>query len=123
MFQGETKANLPLEIKELIDYFFDEGSILNKLNTSLPEHIFFKCERWRHIGHMGSYYFNPFSLRYKEDHIQRDGTQRVLLICNLKNYNDEIELFLDWIDQYMEFYWGYYLYEEQDTPTFFRIRK
>jgi hypothetical protein len=123
LFQGETKANLPHEIKELIYYFFDENSSEIIGSYELPDHPFFKCERWRHIGHIGSYYFSPFCLRYKKEHIQKDGTERVFLICNLKNYHGEIKLFLDWIDPYMEFYWGHYCYEEDEQPTFFKVRR
>lgn len=127
LFQGETKANLPKEIKELIDYYFGESFELDigqpGSNRKLPDHNFFKCDRWHHIGHIGSYYFSPFALRHKQEHIQEDGTQRVFLICNLKNYHDEIELFLDWIDPYMEFYWGHYCYEEDEKPTFFKVRR
>ncbi len=126
IFQGETKANLPKEIKELIDYFFGdtfELDIGQPVQYKLPDHPFFKCDRWNQIGHIGSYYFNPFALRYKQDHIQEDGTERVFLLCNLKNYHDEIKLFLDWIDPYTEHYWGYYCYEEDEAPTFFKVRR
>ena len=99
IFQGETKANLSPEIKELINYFFGDSydSDIGQPNScvALPKHDFFKCDRWQHIGHMSSYYFSPFALRHKQDHIQDDGTERVFLICNLKNYHNEIKLFLE----------------------------
>lgn len=124
IFQGQTKANLPHEIKELIDYFFGNCSELYIFqlgsNRKLPDHPFFKCDRWNQIGHMGSYYFSPFALRHKENHILNDGKERVFLICNLKNYHHEIQLFLDWINPYMEFYWGYHCYEGNENPVFFR---
>ncbi len=123
LFQGETKANLPHQVKELIYYFFDTNSSEIIGSCDLPDHPFFKCDRWKHIGHIGSYYFSPFALRHKKNHIQNDGTERVFLICNLKNYHDEIKLFLDWIDLHMEFYWGYYFYEEDEQPTFFNVRR
>lgn len=126
LFQGETKKDLPHEIKEFIDYFFEEDStdlIGEPEKNKLPDHSFFKCGRWRFIGHMSSYSFNPFALRYSQKHIRDDAGQHVFLLCNLKNYDDEIRLFLDWIDPYMEFYWGHYCYEEDDQPTFFKVRK
>ena len=123
LFQGVTKCNLDHEIKVFIDYFFDENSSPTIGYYKLPDHPFFQCERWRHIGHVGSYYFSPFCLRYKQKHIQNDGSECVFLICNLKNYHNEIKLFLEWIDPYMEFYWGHYCYEEDDMPTFFNVRR
>lgn len=121
LFQGETKANVPANIKELFDYFFNENT--NGGEISKPDHDFFKTSRWQNIGHANSYYFNPFALRHKQEHIIQDGTQRVFLMCSLKNYHDEIKLFLDWIDTYMEFYWGHYCYEEDEEPTFFKVRR
>ena len=123
LFQGETKANLPENVKELIDYFFHGHSHITKNPEPMIGHPFFNCDRWKHIGHAASYYFSPFSLRHKIEHIQKDGTERVFLLCNLKNYFNEIELFLNWIDPYMEFYWGHYWYEESDKPTFFTVRR
>ncbi len=123
LFQGENKANLPDDIKELMYYFFDEDSAELIGNYKTPDHPFFKCERWQCIGHMSSYYFNPFALRYRQNHIIGDETERVFLLCNLKNYHDEIKLFLDWIDPYMEHYWGHYYYEEDEAPTFFKVRR
>lgn len=126
LFQGATKSNLPENIRELIGYFFDKNSVGFQgifQKETLPDHPFFLCDRWGQIGHMCSYSFNPFVLRLKKDHILNDGTEKVFLMCNLKNYGSEIELFLDWIDPYMEFYWGHYCYEEDDKPTFFKVRR
>lgn len=120
IFQGETKPNLPKEVQELFYYFFDENSseLIGEFET--PDHEFFQCSRWRSIGHMSSYYFNPFSLRHIEKHIRPNAGKHVFLRCDLKNYDNEIEKFLEWIKPYMEEYWGYYWYEEDKTPTIFK---
>ena len=69
---------------------------------------------------MDSYYFDGdthSTLRY--DDIAR---QYMLTVrCNLKNYDDEIALFLDWIGPYVSSldgtFHGYTIYEEDIEPT------
>lgn len=118
IFQGKTIAQLPDDIKNLFTYFFtdDNGDIPNK--SDIPAHPLFKCPRWRHIGHMSSYTFIPFPLRHMESHIIGESSH-VFLRSDLKNYDDEIVLFLDWIDPYMQIYYGWHWYEEDDLPTVF----
>ena len=127
LFQGETKANLPKDIQELFDYYFGECFGLDIGNPDslrkLPDHEFFKCDRWDHIGHTSSYYFSPFSLRHSQNNVMDNMGKHVFLLCNLKNYGDEIKLFLDWIDPYMDSYWGHYCYEEDEQPKFFKVRR
>ncbi len=126
VFQGRAKNNLPLNVKNLFDYFFNKDSELINEDTSkidLPEHNFFYCSNWAVIGHVSSYYFNPFSLRYSQKNPVEDNGDHVFFVCNLKNYDSEIELFLNWIDEYMDEYWGYHWYEEDDVPTFFKVRR
>ena len=126
VFQGETKKDLPKDIQELLDYFFDEDSadLIGEVEKNkLPDHPFFSCPRWRHIGHKSSYYFNPFALRYSQKHVIENAGKHVFLLCNLKNYDSDIELFINWVDPYMNEYWGHHWYEEDDMPTFFKVRR
>lgn len=116
IFQGEVKFDIPKQIQELFDYFFGDSEELYLYidkRDKLPDHCFFDCPRWRHIGHMSSYYFTPFPLRYMQ------GKKFVFLRCDLKNYDNEIELFLDWIRPYMVDFYGWHWYEEDEQPTFF----
>jgi len=115
IFQGEINEEVPESIKSLLNYFFDEDSILPN-DRELPIHPFFKCERWNMIGHCSSYYFTPFSLIHKQSNY-------VFMRCDIKNYSGEIELFLDWISEYMNYYYGWYWYEEDDEPTIFDKNK
>jgi len=125
VFQGEkiVSQKLPKNIIELFSYFFDKDTTIHSQDVQLPDHPFFKCSRWDHIGHMSSYYFNPFALRYSQKHVLDNCGEHVFLLCNLKNYGNEIKLFLDWVDPYMDSYWGHHWYEEDDAPTFFKVRR
>lgn len=45
---------------------------------------------------------------------------RLFVRCDLKNYEGEIEAFLDWLAPYVEedyHYQGHYMYEEDSQPT------
>ena len=86
-----------------------------------PEHSFFKTSRGIDMFHSGSGYFDmrPSSKFYYEAVSEK---YYLNVICNLKNYDNEILLFLDWIYPYLnnfdgEFL-GYFRYEEFKIPTF-----
>ena len=81
-------------------------------------HPLFQTERWRFMLCCCSYYFDgqPNSF-VTEDEI---GCKFLTVRCNLKNYDSEIEHFLDWIVKYTDYYGefvGYMRYEEDDLPT------
>lgn len=126
VLQAHIKSDLPDNVKPLIDYFFDEKSEWMKLTdeqkNNLPDHNFFKCERWSQIGHFSSYSFSPFSLKYKTNYgLNNPGEISTFLLCNIKNYDNEIELFLDWLKPYAFEMWGYHRCEADD-PSFFYIQ-
>lgn len=114
-----TQLTLAVELKkdkEMLD-------ILNKMIkmdyselTLLSAHPLFECPRVSCIFHCGSYYFNaePF-VKLVDNEIRT-----TLTTCfNLKNYDDEIQKFLDWLCPYIETegYIGTYRYEEEFEPT------
>lgn len=80
-------------------------------------HPFFRTDRCNLIGRCGSYYFDgqPY-IQFRYDEIAKCW---FLTTCfNLKNYNKEIEKFLDWLCPYIltEGYIGTYWYETQEEP-------
>lgn len=82
------------------------------------DHPFFKTDRCDMVGWGGSYYFDgqPYT-QFRYDEIAKCW---FLTTCfNLKNYNQEIEKFLDWLCPYIltEGYIGTYWYEENFAPT------
>lgn len=79
-----------------------------------------KTNRLKYMLSSSSYYFAyPESLsKIYSDSITH--THHVSIRCNLKNYENEIELFLKWItpyiNNYIDDFLGYSLYEEDRNP-------
>lgn len=85
------------------------------------EHELFRTDRWEYMLRCGSYYFDgkPDSKLFK-DNLYKDKSMYFLNVrCNLKNYNNEIEKFLDWLCPYIKTFGflGYKRYEEHEDPT------
>lgn len=103
----------PLEVMCTLKYLFgdrDNTHILKKW----PDHPFFKKERWEAIGSCSSAYHIPANQKYF------DGSY-LFCRCDLKNYDNEIEAFLDWIDPYIQEpkgkVIGWIWHEEYSSPT------
>ena len=89
----------------------------------LPNHEFFACDRWRWIATMSSYYFGaPSHSTIVED---SQGGHRISIRANLKDYDNEIDKFVDWIKQYVEQgagnrgLLGYQIYEGNTAPKMY----
>ena len=90
---------------------------------SLPDAPLFRCARWHSIGRCGSAYFDAEPSSKMED--LGDGTWRITSISNLKNYDDEIGKFFDWLrpmvvgtaGQVIGHQW----YEQERHPTEVRL--
>lgn len=85
----------------------------------LPNHIFFTLPRWRMLGSCNSYYHIPVTLNsFKFDDISR--SYYLLSRSDLKNYDNEIECFFDWLDPYIDElpgeFIGYILTEYNNQP-------
>ena len=84
-----------------------------------PDHPLFHTERYWVMLKMSSAYFDEptQSTLRKND----DGSWRLEVQCNFKNYDDEIRLFTDWIMPYTTesdgTELGYHRYEEYDENT------
>lgn len=117
-----TKLHANILIKDnkcidIINYMLGCATIKPKL----PNHKLFNTDRWEFMLKSCSYYFtgtNNSKLYYDKN------TKEYVLHCDcdLKNYCNEIELFLDWISNYMENneykeFLGYMRYEEFTYPT------
>lgn len=89
----------------------------------LPDAPLFRCARWHSIGRCGSAYFDAEPSSKMED--LGDGTWRITSISNLKNYDDEIGKFFDWLrpmvvgtaGQVIGHQW----YEQERHPTEVRL--
>lgn len=104
----------PKNFIDILKYMLDDSLP----DPQLPDHPFFETERWSWMLRCDSFYFDGHtdsSLQYK-DFID---TYYLNVRCNLKNYSNEIEHFLNFIQPYLdtEGFLGYMRYEEDDDPT------
>lgn len=93
----------------------DSGIFLNA-----PEHKLFAKSRAIYMLRCDSYYFEADTLStLRFDTIAE--CYYLNIKCNLKNYEGEIEAFIDWIDPYVDAsignFLGFYRYEESTAPT------
>lgn len=102
---------------EILEYMTCQRAV--KTNT-LPNHPLFETPRWQLMMKCGSAYFmgQPDS-RVIHSKYYSDEDIWLNVRSNLKNYDYEIELFLDWIQPYIEYeeFIGYIRYEECESPT------
>ena len=90
--------------------------------TTLPDHPLFSRERWRFMLTCDSCYFAADTRSTLRTQRYADGAYHYLCVrCNLKNYEQEIQLFIDWIMPYLDKedgeFLGFYRYEETEEPT------
>jgi hypothetical protein len=116
-FNSELKKDTPEEVINVLKYMV--GDIEEE--PEISSHPLFGDTRWRFMLRGDSYYFDAdthSTLRF--DDISDD--YYLCIRCNFKNYDDEIEKFIDWIMPYLEKYeegdfLGFYRYEETEEPT------
>ncbi|MCY7679903.1 hypothetical protein MH122_13955 [Bacillus pumilus] len=90
--------------------------------NDLPDHDLFSNEtRWKWMLQSDSFYFDGKTYsKIENDMIV--GTCYVSIRCNLKDYDDEIAKFIDWVSPYIQkdhdrYFIGYERYEEDREPT------
>lgn len=108
----EVKKDLPPEVESVLQRLFGNDND-DVPYLPLPPHEFFACGRWSAIGRCSSYYHVPFATsRYAEGYIFSRS--------DLKNYEGEIDKFIDWISPYLKgcdgTCIGWKWYEEDDMP-------
>ena len=117
VFGCSLKKDIPDEVVNILRYLSDNDAY----ESSLPQHPFFNCSRWRFIGSGSSCYFGGSS--HFEFVVDSVMGYRISLRCNIKNYDDEFQKFIDWIMPYIDYgagqkeLLGYYIYEEDIEPT------
>lgn len=111
------KKNTPQQVVDLLQFMLGDEA---KKPTELPDHDLFRTSRWSYMLTCDSYYFNYKTCsNMRLDDIA--GQWFFSVTCNVKNYNNEIEKFIDWLMPYVEAmegdFLGYSRYEETETPT------
>lgn len=115
----ELKKGTPQEVIDLL-WFMTNNAIVPQ-PPSLPDHPLFRTSSWQMMLGSDSYYFagEAHSTVRFEDGVT--DTWFVTIRCNLKNYDHEIEHFVDWITPHIDAmegdFIGYYRYEETEVPT------
>lgn len=111
------RSDVPDNVVAILNQMRDHDASFDKI---LPDHPFFRCDRWAQIGHGCSAYF-PAEPRFIFEKESLSNDYVLNLRCNLKNYDDEIKHFIDWIKPYVDAspgeFLGFYRYEESAHPT------
>ena len=90
VLKAEIKEDAPKLVKDILNFLFNAA----KEPEEKPGHIFFTKPRWRYIGSCSSFYHVPFALsRYERNYLFSRS--------DLKNYDEEIESFIDWLKPYI----------------------
>ena len=98
------KSDVPDDVSEVLEFMFNHAENDDLDNDIVPNHNFFKCDRWFMLGGFSSYENN-----------------KVIAKSEFKNYDNEIDLFIDWIKPYLNHKDGDFLgtqcYELDTVPT------
>lgn len=111
--------DVPDDVRLVLRHLFKQGA----KPFNLPDHEFFKCPRWDFIGSGSSFYHHPQALtHYWTGHGDADNRGGNLFSrSDLKNYDGEIEKFIDWLMPYIDEEEGQCIgwswYEEETEPT------
>lgn len=120
-FNVELKTDTPQSVLDILKFMLDPKA--ESAQPPVPEHPFFDSERWRWLFVMDSYYFaadTHSTLRF-------DDLAQSHFLCvrsNIKNYNQEIERFVNWIMPWVYAqeggFLGFHRYEESEDPVLIR---
>lgn len=114
-FNIQLREDTPKQVFEILRVMLGDSS-----DYIQPEHDLFRTPRWEWMLRSDSCYFDAqtCSTLTKDEYLE---TWFLGVRCNLKNYDNEIEKFVDWIKPYVEGYpgkfLGFYRHEESEEPT------
>lgn len=112
------KKNTPKYVINILNHLMGNDKENSFGHFSFPDNEFFRCDRFKFIFLCDSYYFDGYTNSGIEyDHI--DEKYHIVVNSNLKNYDDEIDKFLNWIQPYIdtEGFLGYKRFETCNFPT------
>ncbi|HAZ2983855.1 TPA: hypothetical protein J0587_004682 [Salmonella enterica subsp. enterica serovar Kentucky] len=112
----QIKEDAPADVKSVIAYMFCGEDAPKKL----PDHPFFGLTRWNSIGSCSSFYHHPEVVNSCPKFDYTDS-QYIFSRSDIKNYDGEIESFIDWLKPYVDAPEGQCIgwswYEEGQQPT------
>ena len=118
-FAATLRADTPASVLDTLHYMMEPRRFPEAPYPDHPDHPLFHTDRWDIMLACDSYYFNADT----HSVLRRgwDGHSSLSVTSNFKNYDGELDLFLDWITPYVAAYdgdWlGYHMYEEDEQPT------
>lgn len=116
-FNALLKLDVDPKVVQTLKYMTGQRDTL----VNLPEDDFFSTDKWEILFLMDSYYFPAVTHSVVEDLPGRITGYALSVTSNLKNYDSEIETFLEWIMPHVDAepgqWLGYWMYEEDEQPT------
>lgn len=115
----QLKKDIPQHVIDVLRYMVGDYDLFDELVLH-PDHKFFnQCSRWQMLLRCDSYYFDyQTGWTFEFDNISQ--TYFLSGVSNLKNYDNEIKLFVDWLSPYIHpstcGFIGWTMYEEQWAP-------
>ena len=122
VFKASFFKGIPSDVRAVLEHLFKEGP----LPTLLPEHPFFAKKYWSCVGNCCSYYHHPKVVNSWSEE-PYSSSINVFSRSDLKDYDEEIAAFLDWVKPYLDqcdgecIGWSWY--EEADEPTLIYAQK
>lgn len=104
----------PANVIDIINYMLDNEHLVPP--SDLPNHPLFETQRWHFMLISDSCYFEG---RTDSSMTYAGSSYELNVRCNLKNYDDEIIKFLDFINPYIKYngFIGYTRWECVEDPT------
>ena len=119
------KDEIGVDNLKILEYLFNNNNDSTIDESKLPNHLFFQTPRWKSIGNSCSFYHHP---RVINDWYEFNNSIYIFSRSDLKNYDNEIELFFDWLNTLTltvsdNEYIGYSQYEDDLTPKIYTYNK
>jgi hypothetical protein len=123
-FNASLKRDVPPVVVATLQLMVDQPTGMDwpepQADEPLLQHRLFTSTRWHYMLACDSYYFDADT----HSTLRFDDIWKCYYLCirtNLKNYEGEIEAFIDWIMPYLDKedgnFLGFSRYEETETPT------
>jgi hypothetical protein len=118
---AKMKRDVPDDVVAILKHMVADSAEYVERPAELPDHpLFARTSRWGYMLRCNSYYFAA-DTRSTLRHDRISDAYYLCIQTNLKNYDSEIEYFLDWVHPYFDMEAGEFLgfrrYEESNRPT------
>ena len=106
------------KVLNILRYMLKTDHDKSKEQVEVFDHDFFKTYAWEWMFMSDSYYFDG-DTHYTLRHDDISDGNYLTIRCNLKNYDCQIEEFLNWLCPYIETegFLGYKRFEYDEDPT------